>query len=88
MTSTFSVNTEPCNEIIGDGKDHEYMREIGLPDEWINILISRDIEWIRVQEYFWMPNDWFLDAPKEVVAKIRDKTGGCFYSLTLGLMTR
>lgn len=83
MIYPFSINTDPCNEIIGDGKDHEYMRKIGLPDEWINILISKNIEWISVHEYFWTPNDWFLDAPKEVVTKIRNKTGGSYYSLTL-----
>jgi len=96
MSAADFFSVEPCFDETVGANDYSLMERIGLPETWIARLKALEAWgtiWIGVREYYWTPDDWFRvvhfePTNKKWLADIRQKTGGCFYYLTLADQSR
>lgn len=76
----------PCNDAEEGTKDKRRYQAFKLPKTWTNSNLESPGKWIGPDEYFWTPDKFFEASPSmtpELLREIREKTGGCFYGLSL-----
>lgn len=81
----FAINLNPCASVEEGSDEISRYKSLGLPEEWSNSRISHG-RWIAPDEYFWTPDGFFTAVEgmsSDLLKEIRNKTGGCFYSLPL-----
>ncbi|EJM38389.1 VRR-NUC domain-containing protein [Pseudomonas sp. GM33] len=81
----FEINLSPCAFDHDGWSNLERYKELGLPSEWSADRAAGG-EWIAPDEYFWTPDSFFWAVKfmsADLLAEIREKTGGSFYSLSL-----
>jgi hypothetical protein len=76
----------PRSDTDEGAKDRRRYQAFKLPETWTNSRLESPGKWIGPDEYFWTPDTFFDVFPSmtpELLREIRDKTGGCFYGLSL-----
>lgn len=82
----YTPSLAPTKDSSEGSRDWDRHEELGLPVEWIDFHRARSGPWIAPDEYFWTPTSFFTalgGISPTLIERVRERTGGCFFDLSL-----
>lgn len=82
----YTPSLSPVRDSSEGSRNWGRYEELSLPVEWIDFHRSRPGPWIAPDEYFWTPTSFFTvleGVSASLIEQVRERTGGCFFNLSL-----